>query len=182
MWHSMIHLDPSVLEKILRPILIYVFLIVAIRIGGHRELNQTSALQFVLLLSVANAVQNGIIGVDDSVTGAAIGAVTLFLVNGLVELVTSRSPRARQVIIGRPVELVRRGVVSTRELRRHRISTDDLAQAAVAAGGLGITDIEHAVLAADGNLVVSLKSSTEIVDRLATLESRIDLLIARLDG
>lgn len=181
MWHSILHLDPSLAEKIIRPIAIYVFLIVAIRIGGHRELNQTSALQFVLLLSVANAVQNGIIGTDDSVTGAVIGAVTLFLVNGVVELVTSRNARARRIIIGRPVELVWRGVVRTRELRRHRISPDDLAQAAVAAGGLGITDIEHAVLSADGNLVVSLKSSTEVADRLDALEKKIDVIVASLD-
>ena len=181
MWHSMFTLDPSVLEKILRPIAIYVFLIVAIRIGGHRELNQTSSLQFVLLLSVANAVQNGIIGVDESVTGAAIGAVTLFIVNGFVEILTSRSLRMRQIIIGRPVELVRRGVVINRELRRHRISTEDLSQAALAAGGLGVTDIEHAVLSADGNLVVSLKTSTEVADRLDMLEAKIDRLIAALD-
>ena len=181
MWHSMLHLDPSVLEKILRPIAIYVFLLVAIRLGGHREMNQTSALQFVLLLSVANAVQNGIIGTDDSITGAVIGAVTLFLVNGVVEIVTSRNARARRIVIGRPVELVWRGVVRTRELRRHRISPADLEQSALAAGCLGTNDIEHAVLSADGNIIVSLKSSTEVADRLDALEQKIDRLIAALD-
>ena len=182
MWHSMLHLDPSIAEKVLRPIAIYVFLIVAIRLGGHREMNQTSALQFVLLLSVANAVQNGIIGSDDSITGAVIGAVTLFLVNGIVEIATSRNARVRQIVIGRPVELVWRGVVRTRELHRHRISPEDLSQAALTAGGLGTSDIEHAVLTADGNIVVSLKSSTEIADRLGALEAKLDELLRRNEG
>ena len=69
MLHAMFHLDPSVLEKILRPLAIYAFLLIAIRLGGQREIGQNNALQFVLLLSVANAVQNGIIGVDNWLTG-----------------------------------------------------------------------------------------------------------------
>ena len=81
MWHQMFSLEPSILEKILRPLAIYIFLLIAIRIGGQRELGQSNILQFILLLSVANAVQNGIIGVDDSITGALIGAVTLFTAN-----------------------------------------------------------------------------------------------------
>jgi hypothetical protein len=103
----MFHLEPSVLEKILRPVIIYLFILVALRIGGQREISQTSALQLVLLLSVANAVQNGIIGTDDSVSGAIIGAATLFTVNGIVEILASRSPRIHSLVVGRPLNLSR---------------------------------------------------------------------------
>jgi uncharacterized membrane protein YcaP (DUF421 family) len=83
MWDSIFDLQLSVGEKVLRAVLIYVFLIVALRIVGKRELGQANTLDLVVLLLVANAVQNGIIGNDISVTGAVIGAVTLFAINEL---------------------------------------------------------------------------------------------------
>ena len=178
MWHSIFHLDPSILEKVLRPVLIYGFLLIALRLGGQRELNQTTALQFVLLLSVANAVQNGIIGNDVSVSGAIIGAVTLFLVNGVVEIITSRSPKAHLVIIGRPVELVIHNRVQVRTLRRQRLSNDDLEQAAVAAGGESINDIERATLASDGTIRVVLTSQVNLAEQIRLLNIKIDKLIA----
>ncbi len=178
MWHSILHLDPSILEKILRPLFIYGFLLIALRLGGQRELSQTTALQFVLLLSVANAVQNGIIGNDVSVSGAIIGAVTLFLVNGVIEIVTSRSPKAHLVIIGRPVELVIHNRVQVRTLRRQRLSNDDLEQAAVAAGGESINDIERATLASDGTIHVVLTSQVNLAEQIRLLNIKIDKLLA----
>ena len=178
MWHSIFHLDPSILEKVLRPLFIYCFLLVALRLGGQRELSQTTALQFVLLLSVANAVQNGIIGNDVSVSGAIIGAVTLFLVNGVVEIITSRSPKAHLVIIGRPVELVIHNRVQVRTLRRQRLSNEDLEQAAVAAGGESINDIERATLASDGTIRVVLTSQVNLAEQIRLLNIKIDKLLA----
>lgn len=178
MWHSILHLDPTVFEKILRPVVIYGFLLIALRLGGQRELSQTNALQFVLLLSVANAVQNGIIGKDDSITGAIIGAVTLFLVNGIVEIVTSRSPKAHALIIGRPVELVVHNRVQVRTMRRQRLSEADLVQAAVAAGGETIHDIERATLAADGSIQIVLVPHVNLAEQIRILNHKIDKLIA----
>ena len=77
MLHDLFSMGPSVGEKILRAVLIYVFLLAALRVGGKRELGQLNTMDFVVLLAVANAVQNGIIGQDDSVTGAIIGATSL---------------------------------------------------------------------------------------------------------
>ena len=83
MWHDIFYIKISVGDKILRSILIYVFLIAMLRVVGKRELGQSNTLDLVVLLLVANAVQNGIIGNDLSVTGAAIGAATLFGINEL---------------------------------------------------------------------------------------------------
>ncbi|MEY4079817.1 MAG: hypothetical protein RL430_247, partial [Actinomycetota bacterium] len=80
MWHELFHLTPSVLEKILRAVAVYAFLLVALRLGGKREMGQLNMMDFVVLLAVANAVQNGIIGDDNSITGAVIGAATLFVI------------------------------------------------------------------------------------------------------
>lgn len=179
MWHSVFHLEPSVMEKIVRPLLVYVFLLLAIRLGGQREVSQTSALQLVLLLSVANAVQNGIIGTDDSFTGAVIGATTLFVVNGVVEVIASRSPRFHHVVVGRPVELVSRGIINARTMRRHRISTDDLTQAAIAAGGDSAADIDRAQLASDGGIVVVLHSVHELREQIRSINEKLDRLLGR---
>lgn len=176
----MIHLEPSLLEKILRPLIIYVFLLVAIRLGGQREIAQNNALQFVLLLSVANAVQNGIIGMDDSVSGAIIGAVTLFLANGVVEILTSRSGKMHTIVIGRPVELMTRGRVNRQVLRRQRLSEDDLLQAAQRSGAANLNDVDHITLASDGQLVVSLKANSQLVDEVARLSAQVEQLIAQL--
>lgn len=181
MWSDIFHLDPSIIEKVLRPLFIYLFLLVAIRIGGQRELGQNNALQFVLLLSVANAVQNGIIGVDDSVTGAIIGAATLFLANGIVELLTSRSLKMHTLIIGRPVQLVTHGVVNRRTLRRQRLSEEDLLEAATRVGVLSLHDIDHAILTSDGGITVTPKASPSMYDEIAELHRKIDLLLAEIE-
>lgn len=181
MWHSMLNLDPTVLEKVLRPLIIYGFLLVALRIGGQRELGQSNALQFVLLLSVANAVQNGIIGTDDSITGAIIAAVTLFLANGLVEVLASRNARIHSLVIGRPVELINRGLINHRSLRRQRIGENELKDAVLAAGGHAFEDVERATLSSEGQIIVTLKSSGVLTRQIETLNEKVEELIARLD-
>src|SRR5436309_10522303 len=72
------------LEKIARPIVVYVFLIVSFRLAGKRELAQLNPFDLVVLLTISNTVQNAIIGEDNSVTGGMIGAATLLVVNYLV--------------------------------------------------------------------------------------------------
>ena len=179
MWHSMFHLEPSIVEKILRPFVIYLFLLVGLRIGGQREISQTSALQLVLLLSVANAVQNGIIGTDDSISGSIIGATTLFLVNGIVEILASRNPRIHSLVVGRPVELVTRGAINNRVMRRHRISNEDLLQAAIAAGGETLHDIEKAQLSPSGTIDVVLHSTMDLRNEIRMLNAKIDRLLSQ---
>lgn len=179
MFNAMFHLDPSVLEKILRPLAIYSFLLIAIRLGGQREIGQNNALQFVLLLSVANAVQNGIIGVDNSLTGAAIGAITLFLVHGFVEFIASKNGRIHRVVYGRPVELVVGGKVQLRSMRRQRLSTEDVLDAASAQGAKTIAEIDRAFLNSKGDIVVVVSGESELTSQIARLTSQVQELVAR---
>src|SRR5437763_15669699 len=81
LWAHLFQMDVPILEKILRPILVYIFLIVALRLAGKRELAQLNTFDLVVLLTISNTVQNAIIGEDNSVTGGAIGAATLLIVN-----------------------------------------------------------------------------------------------------
>src|SRR5690348_15686363 len=80
-WKDMFVLGIPLLEKILRPIVVYVFLVVGLRLAGKRELAQLNAFDLVVLLTLSNTVQNAIIGDDNSVSGGVIGATTLLLVN-----------------------------------------------------------------------------------------------------
>jgi len=84
LFRDMFHLGLPVAEKILRPILVYAFLIIGLRLAGKRELAQLNPFDLVVLLTISNTVQNAIIGDDNSVTGGMIGAATLLLVNYIV--------------------------------------------------------------------------------------------------
>src|SRR5256714_2589741 len=76
--------DISILEKIVRPILVYAFLIIGLRLAGKRELAQLNPFDLIVLLTLSNTVQNAIIGDDNSVSGGVIGATTLLAVNYFV--------------------------------------------------------------------------------------------------
>jgi len=81
LWSDMFHLGLPVIEKILRPVVVYGFLIVGLRLAGKRELAQLNPFDLVVLLTLSNTVQNAIIGDDNSVTGGLIGAATLLVIN-----------------------------------------------------------------------------------------------------
>src|ERR1700722_18589688 len=81
MWANMFHLALPVLEKILRPIFVYVFLVIVLRLAGKRELSQLNPFDLVVLLTLSNTVQNAIIGEANSVLRGMIGAATLLIVN-----------------------------------------------------------------------------------------------------
>src|SRR5213078_4838268 len=81
---ALFHLDVPVLEKIVRPILVYLFLIIGLRLAGKRELAQLNPFDLIVLLTLSNTVQNAIIGNDNSVVGGVIGATTLLAVNYFV--------------------------------------------------------------------------------------------------
>ncbi len=98
MWRHMFVLGLPIAEKIVRPILVYAFLIVGLRLAGKRELAQLNPFDLVVLLTLSNTVQNAIIGDDNSVTGGLIGATTLLVVNYvLVRFVSSHESLERFV-------------------------------------------------------------------------------------
>src|ERR1700749_4612949 len=84
MWTDLFHPDIGIAEKMIRPVLVYVFLVLGLRLAGKRELAQLNPFDLVVLLTLSNTVQNAIIGNDNSVTGGVIGATTLLVVNYVV--------------------------------------------------------------------------------------------------
>src|SRR4051794_5979689 len=109
MIHHMFALPIPLLEKIIRPAIVYVFLVVLLRVFGKRELAQLNPFDLVVLLSLSNTVQNAIIGDDNSVTGGVIGAFALLLINYLVVRFLFGHRRLDEIIEGDPTVLVRDG-------------------------------------------------------------------------
>src|SRR4051794_13055523 len=126
MWNATFDLHLSLGEKVIRAVVIYLFLVIALRLVGKRELSQLNTLDFVVLLAVANAVQNGLIGADNSVTGALTGAVTLFVVDGVLAFLLFRQLRLRRLVEGTPTILIDGGELLEDALRREELTHDDL--------------------------------------------------------
>lgn len=181
MIHNMFHLPIPVAEKVLRAGLVYLFLILALRVAGKREMAQLSSGDFVVLLAVANAVQNGIIGEDNSVTGGVIGAATLFTLNGLLAFVLFRSRAARRLVEGTETVLVQDGEVIEANLRKERIPLEELEVAVQRQNADGIDEVERAVLAPGGAIVVKVRADRE-QRSLAAINRKLDAVLARLDA
>jgi uncharacterized membrane protein YcaP (DUF421 family) len=122
----MFQLPLPVAEKLLRPAIVYLALVVLLRLFGKRELAQLTPCDLVVLLSLSNTVQNAIIGDDNSVTGGIIGAFGLLAINWLVVRALFRSPRLTRAFEGRSTTLVRDGKVDLRALERESLTREEL--------------------------------------------------------
>ncbi|HEV3351178.1 MAG TPA: YetF domain-containing protein [Methylomirabilota bacterium] len=146
--------DVSVAEKLVRSVVVYLFLLVAFRLCGKRQLGQLSAFDLVVLLIISNVVQNAVIGNDNSLGGGLIGATAILLLNLVVAYVTFRFRRADRVVEHSPTLLVRHGRVLRDNLRRERLGPRDLRAALRHHGVVSIRDIRYAFLEEDGHVSV----------------------------
>src|SRR6266404_1143772 len=129
-WKDMFVLAVPILEKILRPIVIYAFLIISLRLSGKRELVQLNPFDLVVLLTLSNTVQNAIIGEDNSVLGGIIGATSLLATNYLVVRFLYDHRKLDQLVEGRADVLVESGKVRTQNLKKELITVSQLEAAA----------------------------------------------------
>jgi uncharacterized membrane protein YcaP (DUF421 family) len=176
LWNDIMLPGIPIAEKILRPILVYVFLVVGLRLAGKRELAQLNAFDLVVLLTISNTVQNAIIGNDNSVLGGIIGAATLLAVNYLVVRWTFRHPRLERLVEGVPTVLIEGGVIRQDGLNRELISVTELAAAARRQGYLSLDDVERATLETGGSLTFEPRSASTRVRRHDEIMSRLDSL------
>src|SRR5437764_15440857 len=107
MLHHMFSIPFPLLEKIIRPIIVYVFLVLLLRVFGKRELAQLNPFDLVVLLSLSNTVQNAIIGDDNSLSGGMIGAITLLVTNYIVVRFLFKHRRLDEVFEGKPATLIK---------------------------------------------------------------------------
>jgi uncharacterized membrane protein YcaP (DUF421 family) len=148
-------------EKILRSLLVFAFLVGALRMAGKRELAQLNVLDLAVLLLVANALQNAMIGNDNSLLGGIIGASTLFVVNYWFVRLTYRSALARRVLEGSPRTLLEDGRVNRDALRKEAITEAELRSIAREHGFERLEDVALIVLETDGHLAVLGREGAE---------------------
>lgn len=133
---------------------VYIFITVALRIFGKKELAQLSVLDIVFVLLISNAVQNAMVGSDSSLLGGIIAAGTLFLLNFLFKYLLFRFKGFSHLVEGEPLILVSEGRVKDRNLRKAGISTDELIEAVHEHGLKSIRDVNLAMLEVDGNISI----------------------------
>lgn len=180
-WHAMFIPDITLAEKILRPIIVYLFLIVGLRLAGKRELAQLNPFDFIVLMTLSNTVQNAIIGNDNSVSGGLIGATTLLAVNYWLVRMVRGNRKLQRVLEGRADVLVRNGQIQKDHCDRELISKAELTAAAHKQGIGSLHDVEYAVLEPTGTISFIQKRPTpegsrhhELMEMLAKISAELN--------
>jgi len=179
-WKDMFVLGLPVLEKILRPIIVYIFLIVGLRLSGKRELAQLNPFDLIVLLTLSNTVQNAIIGDDNSVTGGIIGAASLLAINYLVVRFLYDHRKVDQIVEGSSDILVEDGIVYEHKLKKELITREELAAAARKQGFETLSEVRQCILEPGGTLTfIAKKPDTEDI-RHQELLKKFDALTEEL--
>ena len=160
MFKDMFILHLPLLEKILRPVIVYFFLVLLLRVFGKRELAQLNPFDLVVLLSLSNTVQNAIIGDDNTVAGGIIGAVALLVTNYLVVRFLFKHRRLDEIIEGEPAVLMKDGVVINKELARELITNAELLTIARRQGFDSLDDLQEITLEPGGAFIFKAKKPT----------------------
>jgi len=156
-WVDMFWLGLPVTEKILRPVIVYLFLIGGLRLAGKRELAQLNPFDLIVLLTLSNTVQNAIIGDDNTVLGGLIGATTLLLINYSVVRFLFRHPKLERVAEGEATRLIHKGKIQDGQLAKEMISQAELQAAARRQGIAHLREVEEAVLEPGGIITFSAR-------------------------
>ena len=126
MFDSMFHMELPLLEKILRPMIVYLALVLFLRMFGKRELAQLNPFDLVVLLSLSNTVQNSMIGNDNSVSGGIVGAFAMLAINWVLTRVLFHMPKLNDAFQGSATTLITDGVVDYGALREETLTEDEL--------------------------------------------------------
>lgn len=181
LWTDMFVPGLPVIEKILRAMIVYFFLVVALRLAGRRELAQLNAFDLVVLLTISNTVQNAIIGNDNSVTGGLIGATTLLVVDYLAVRFFFEYSRTRRKHRASAEVLIQNGKIRQDALKKELITMDELKEAAARQGFGSLGDVERAVMNPDGSFAFVKKEKkqdggNEYQEILARIDHLADLV------
>jgi uncharacterized membrane protein YcaP (DUF421 family) len=185
MWKDIFVIAVPLGEKVLRPVLVYLALVVLLRIFGKRELAQLNPFDLVVLLSLSNTVQNAIIGNDNSLTGGLVGALTLLAVNYLVVRFLFRHRRLDQLFEGRPTVLVEHGHLIQKNLARELLTRSELMTVLHRQGFYELNEVDRCVLEPGGGFAIKRKEPppselhyAEVIERLKAVDGKLERLVA----
>jgi uncharacterized membrane protein YcaP (DUF421 family) len=179
-WIDMFVIGGPLLDKILRPVIVYFFLLIGLRLAGKRELAQLNPFDFIVLMTLSNTVQNAIIGNDNSVIGGIIGASALLAVNYAVVRLARGNRKFERLLAGRGDVLVRDGVIQRDHLDRELISKAELLAAAHKQGIMSLKEVDYCVLEPTGTLTFIQKRPTHETTRHEELVSMLNKLSEEL--
>ncbi|HVY09852.1 MAG TPA: YetF domain-containing protein [Mycobacteriales bacterium] len=145
----------------IRAIVLYLFVIVVMRAVGRRELTSLTAIDLVLLIVMGDAIQQGLTQDDYSVTGSVIVISTFAVLQVLTAYLGYRFKFMRGLLEGRPVVLIDDGELVTRNLRRQRLTPDDVAEEMRLQQIMSFSDVRWAILEANGRISFIERSSSE---------------------
>lgn len=150
---------------VLRTAAIYLVMVLGIRLSGKREIGQFSPFDLVLILLIANAVQNSMVGPDNTLVGGVVAALTLLALNAGVGRLTETRPRVRKWLLGEPRVLVSDGQMLRDNMRREDVTEEEL-QAAVREHGFAeVSEVRLAVLEVDGTISIVPKDAQVLRSR-----------------
>lgn len=161
LWHVQIPL----LEKIIRTAAVYAGLAFLLRIGGKRDLAQLNSFDLVVMLLLSNVVQNAVIGNDNSLAGGLLGAAVLVALNGAVVRTVNRHPKLIRLFEGSATVLIRNGTPRTAVIHRLGLRLADVAATLRRQGANDMSEVEQALLAPGGTIVVDLETDAQDVTR-----------------
>jgi uncharacterized membrane protein YcaP (DUF421 family) len=176
MFDSMFHLPLPILEKLARPVIVYLVLVLLLRIFGKRELAQLNPFDLVVLLSLSNTVQNAIIGDDNSITGGIIGAFGLLAINWLVVRVLFRSRGLTRALEGRSTVLILNGQLDRKAMERESLTREELLSVIHKQGFEDFHKVHRCELEPNGTFYVEAFDPSVADKRHDELMARIDAL------
>jgi uncharacterized membrane protein YcaP (DUF421 family) len=177
----MFHLGLSIFEKAFRPIVVYVFLVILLRVFGKRELAQLNPFDLIVLLSLSNTLQNAMIGDDNSITGGLIGAFSLCAINYVVVRFLFKHHRLDQWIEGKPAVFIKDGKLRPRALAKELLSRSELLTIAHRQGFASLDEIESCVLESGGTFSIEPKLPRPSARDQAAILARLDDLARQIE-
>ena len=180
MWTDLTHLDISVLDKIIRTVVVYWTLIVLLRLAGKRDLAQLNSFDLIVMLLLSNVVQNAIIGPDNSLLGGLIGAATLIAANAFLVRVVRPNKRVTAFLEGTNTVLARDGRWIPEALRKVGVRESEMDGALRRQNVYKIADADQVKLEPGGTIVVDLRPELESATRadVERLEAKLDRLLS----
>jgi len=189
MFSHMFQLPLPILEKLLRPVIVYLVLIGLLRLFGKRELAQLNPFDLVVLLSLSNTVQNAIIGDDNSITGGVIGAFGLLTINWLVARTIFRHPKLNRMLQGHSTVLIRDGRVDPKAMKHESLTHEELMEVIHRQGFESLSQVRRCELEPSGTFYVEAfepspteKQHADVLAKLEALTREVAALRASATG
>ena len=153
------------LDIVLRTVVVYLVVLLGVRLSGKREVGQMTPFDLVLILLIANSVQNAMVGPDTTILGGVLAATTLLVANRVTASVSDRVPFVRRTFEGEPSLLVSDGRLIDDHVRRAGVSADLVLQAIREHGFENLSDVRMAVLEVDGTISIVPKEAQTVRTR-----------------